>query len=838
MLSLPQRLLSRHSHTNAPSNNRPTVPEARTGNAQRAFSSGSGESYSTPSRSPQPNLQAVSGNQGNYSYNQSFTITPASQRNEDASFGNPASLPSLSMSSSGMAQFPNPNQVLPSIELPPLRSTNIAGSSSSASSNTLPSIMPSSSEGNRVGSGNAQTIKGFMAINKNQSNINVNNSQNQPPHLPNSLLLPSNTKGDSLRGFTNSQGSTSTSQGSTIQGSMASKSINSTSLQPSSSCTTPNHSLTQSPFDNSFNNTFNSSSMASKTAKKRKSVEAEENAGSKKLKVDKKRAAKVKETKPEQAKEKIGQDIWMRILEFTPPSFLKKARLINKEFKNTVDQFDSIFVNCRKENYGWDMPPPPPGLTERQYSDLLGGKGCQEPGCSNKKATRTYWSWSKRWCADCWEANIEREDRILKSRQNQYGRNTVTKLLECIPVAVHDSFVKPHDYTETVESQSRGPPRLYKCYLTKDIDQIIKDYEALTPPPYKEDPNHTPAEKAAAQAAHKVLMDELEEKRNEFFAAGKTKNDEHMAKVIKIETAIRTKRLQERKPKDDARNGRKELFTKRAKEDLPHISTEFVQSCKAYKAATRIYRDAGTERGWRALKPKIEKEWEDFNANPNKNPSDSPALSDNNAGEEDGAEDLDVGQASDNMDIDMGFAERHRHHITHRNPNSYLSNSHVFPRVNNLNRQATGQFGNANIDYLAQLGYGQVQQPGPQPAQHAHQHAHNHTHQHSHQPSHQPSHQLTQHHSQQFASPFAALPFPSRPMGPSGFMQNNHLPRPMGHPSNSTYHQNPSYGGMNGYPRQVPGPSSLGPSPSTHIPVNSLLRPSTPGSAPRRNPFE
>ena len=311
-----------------------------------------------------------------------------------------------------------------------------------------------------------------------------------------------------------------------------------------------------------------------------------------------------------QAKYRLGQDLWMRILEFTPPSFLKKARILSKEFKVMVDNFNSIYVNQRKENYGQDMPDPPNGLTERQYNDLLGGKGCLEPGCTDKLASRTHWSWAQRWCWDCWKAKIEREDRVLKLNHTPHGRNLIAKLLECIPVGMHDSFLKPHDFIEDLESRPRGAPRLYRYYLKEDVKRIIEKYDALTPPPFVENPEQTPEERARGRALWQEEMDKLDDKKAEFLANGKAKNDEHMKVVQKIESLVKKRRDVVAKPYNDNRQARRELFTRRAKEDLPHIPTQFVESTKAYKAATRIFRDGGTERGWLTLKPKIEKEFE------------------------------------------------------------------------------------------------------------------------------------------------------------------------------------------------------------------------------------
>ncbi|KAH8756523.1 hypothetical protein BGZ57DRAFT_729315, partial [Hyaloscypha finlandica] len=311
-----------------------------------------------------------------------------------------------------------------------------------------------------------------------------------------------------------------------------------------------------------------------------------------------------------QAKYRIGQDLWMRILEFTPPSFLKKARVLNKEFKGWVDNFNSIYVNQRKENYGQDMPPAPNGLTDRQYNDLLGGKGCLELGCTDKLASRTHWSWAQRWCWDCWKAKIEREDRVLKLNHTPHGRNLVAKLLECIPVGMHDSFLKPHDFIEDLESRPRGAPRLYRYYLKEDVQNVIDKYDALTPAPFVEDPTQTPEERNRARAAWQEEMDKLDDKKTKFLEDGKKANDKHMETVQKIESLVKKRRDLVAQPYNNNRQARRELFTRRAREDLPHIPTSFVESTKAYKAATRIFRDGGTERGWQTLRPKIEKEFE------------------------------------------------------------------------------------------------------------------------------------------------------------------------------------------------------------------------------------
>ncbi|KAA8575331.1 hypothetical protein EYC84_004503 [Monilinia fructicola] len=342
-------------------------------------------------------------------------------------------------------------------------------------------------------------------------------------------------------------------------------------------------------------------------------TQTDEKKAAKKAKANKIDKAEKLEQMKDRAKFNLPVPVWMRILEFSPPIFLRKARLINKEWKSWVDEYQSIHINCRRENFGYNMPEQIPGLSAKQYVDLLGGKGCMEPGCKNKDASRTHWAWKKRWCLKCWKAKIEREDRVHKQNQSTYTRTVMDKLLECIPVSMYDSFGKPHDYVEdSAQPQANqiSTHRLYKYYLNADVKRIMEEYEALTPEPFREDPTHDAQQKATARQIWEDKMAKLEEDRDQFFQAKKAENDKLMQLVIKIEAAIREKRAKGRKPNDANRESRKNLFIMAAKRDLPQIPIEFVQTTIAFKAAIRIFRDGGSERGWRTLMPKIEMEFE------------------------------------------------------------------------------------------------------------------------------------------------------------------------------------------------------------------------------------
>ncbi|CZR58000.1 uncharacterized protein PAC_07890 [Phialocephala subalpina] len=484
------------------------------------------------------------------------------------------------------------------------------------------------------------------------------------------------------------------------------------------------------------------------SSQKRKGIS--DQIGMKKQKTEKgeKRIVKIKEPKPPSAASKLGPDLWMRILEFAPTSFIRKARVINKDFKLWIDSYSSIYVNQRIENYGEEMPPAAalqvtlsfevedtpdaantpdgedadtsvvaeeaqeaqpqkltekkPEVTERQYNDLLGGKGCLADNCTStkdqtrdEKCSRTHWSWCQRWCQACWSSMIIREDRVLKSHQNLVGRQVLQDLLACIPNGMHDSFMKPHDYVTEEESRdrARGAPRLYRYYLLTNVDDAIAEYKKRTPPPYVDDPTISAAANASAKAVHQIKETALTQKRQDWLEKMKAKNAKWMETVKKIEGAVRMRRNLNGVPNEDFRKTRKELFTRRAKEDLPHIPTEFVQSTKHYKAATRIFRDGGTERGWQTLKPKIEKAWREAEQAKEK-------ANGTSAGAENADGDDNDDGANDSLEVEAG----NRRPMMHQQ--AYLQ---MIARQN-PSRQQQGQMSQQHSQLMNQRGHMQMQQ--------------------------------------------------------------------------------------------------------------------------------
>ncbi|KAI9742266.1 MAG: hypothetical protein M1818_004166 [Claussenomyces sp. TS43310] len=317
----------------------------------------------------------------------------------------------------------------------------------------------------------------------------------------------------------------------------------------------------------------------------------------------------VKDTDDEPARHRIPLDLWQRILEFCPTKFLlTKARLINKTFRTIVDSRTALVVTCRLENYGFDMPSCPEGLTERQYNDLLGGKGCMNPGCSDKRAEKTYWSWNKRWCLKCCKAQMARETDVKQDLSRLMIQPThIDSLLECIPWALRDSWGQ---VAPLVEDASDARPGVRKVFRKAEVEKITIDYKALTPLPYKEDPKASDQEKRDAKAAYDQRVANLPQAKSDFFKTRKASNKIFMTKAFDIERHVIARMRKIKEQNDANRAGRKELYLHRAAAELPHIPADFIIKTKCYKAACRIFRNAGTERGWKELENKIYLEWE------------------------------------------------------------------------------------------------------------------------------------------------------------------------------------------------------------------------------------
>lgn len=98
-------------------------------------------------------------------------------------------------------------------------------------------------------------------------------------------------------------------------------------------------------------------------------------------------------------------ELWVRIAEFCAPKDFNKLRLVCRSINGALVHWQNqVRQGQIREWYPEYMPKTFANLNEQQYNNLLGaGKGCMAPGCQDKRASKTYWPFARRWCADCYQ---------------------------------------------------------------------------------------------------------------------------------------------------------------------------------------------------------------------------------------------------------------------------------------------------------------------------------------------------------------------------------------------------------------------------------------------------
>ncbi|CAL8576970.1 hypothetical protein XPA_002830 [Xanthoria parietina] len=124
-------------------------------------------------------------------------------------------------------------------------------------------------------------------------------------------------------------------------------------------------------------------------------------------------------------------DIWCHILEMSPLSQLFRMRDV---FRHYLLRWPTIWKTARRNTYGQDHPDPPPGISERQYADLLVGFGCQGKGCQDTRTRKVYWAFQRRWCVACMKKNV-----AMNAGCHLFFRN-YPDIPQCVPRAAFDQY--------------------------------------------------------------------------------------------------------------------------------------------------------------------------------------------------------------------------------------------------------------------------------------------------------------------------------------------------------------------------------------------------------------
>lgn len=105
----------------------------------------------------------------------------------------------------------------------------------------------------------------------------------------------------------------------------------------------------------------------------------------------------------------VPVDAWAQIFRRSDLKFLLQARLVCRDFRDILTT-QTIWRDARIYCYGDSIPDCPKGLNERQYVNLLSGKGCQVRPCTQNLTKKVYWAYMLRMCESCFKDTTQRQD--------------------------------------------------------------------------------------------------------------------------------------------------------------------------------------------------------------------------------------------------------------------------------------------------------------------------------------------------------------------------------------------------------------------------------------------
>ena len=298
----------------------------------------------------------------------------------------------------------------------------------------------------------------------------------------------------------------------------------------------------------------------------------------KKVEVNKNHKLKLRKNSP--IKAEIPLDIWHQVFMQCPPRFLLKARTVHRSWLEAL-QYESTWIQARKNHYGTELPPPPPGLTELQYADLLCGVGCQSKGCTDQKARKTYWGFLRRWCDNCLK-----KDLVLDKRATEYQMECA-RFRDCVPPIRVDSWGH-YQWVGSHNPRTNYTPGVVRCAYSKmAVEKFLLQYRTFLEEGSKAGPV-SDEEKCAwldtKQLEAQALTKSLEE----------------------IEAWEEAERISKSQHSADKRDQRDKFFKIKALE--LDISGEDMDQLDSFRRAIKISK-APHDRCWEILKPKVSQEY-------------------------------------------------------------------------------------------------------------------------------------------------------------------------------------------------------------------------------------
>lgn len=178
-------------------------------------------------------------------------------------------------------------------------------------------------------------------------------------------------------------------------------------------------------------------------------------------------------------------DAWAQIFRRSDLKFLLQAQLVCKDFRDILSA-QSMWRDARLYNYGAAIPGCPTGLNEKQYANLLVGRGCQVKPCTQKLTKKVYWAFMLRMCESCFKDSTQRQDddceeaaiygELLSQLEHEIKGTLPARLCELLPASNVLGIGGVYTQTRPLDrdNQMWRYPDDARHYCTR-----IVDYEAL-----------------------------------------------------------------------------------------------------------------------------------------------------------------------------------------------------------------------------------------------------------------------------------------------------------------------------------------------------------------------
>ncbi|KIX95914.1 uncharacterized protein Z520_08169 [Fonsecaea multimorphosa CBS 102226] len=294
-------------------------------------------------------------------------------------------------------------------------------------------------------------------------------------------------------------------------------------------------------------------------------------------------------SRPLQNSKLVHADAWVDILGFCDPKLLLEAKTLNRFFYNLLSDNSAIWRKSRLNHYGSNMPDCPKGLTEKQYVELLAGRGCQNKTCPVEGTSKVHWMFLVRLCPECFkmktqsEAQLPREDRHrLPATEDRTRPGDGRPLWELLPLARTDGRRGATSRHVDTEANDWVRDRGKFAFLKTSFKEIKTQYLHLS--------TSDDGDSALVAWASKIHRETME----------------FMADVNKLEAWLKEHAKTVQKSKAEAqREQRIEYFEARAAAQAPPMDRQILWKMAAFTRILKILQD-GNERSWDLLWIKIE----------------------------------------------------------------------------------------------------------------------------------------------------------------------------------------------------------------------------------------